>query len=136
MERWEEKTEELYKKDPNHLNNHDGVVPHLESDIVECEVKWALGSNTMNTMKTSRGDEISAKLFKILNNDAIKVLHSVCQQIWKTQQWPQHWKRSVFNPIPKGSLKKQVSSRKTSIYFSLIMPRPLTVWIIIKCRKF
>ena len=81
------------------MANHDGVVAHLEPDILECEVKWALGSITKN--KASGGDGIPAEVFQILKDDAIKVLHSICQQIWKTQQWLQDWKRSVFIPIPK-----------------------------------
>ena len=97
--RWQEYTEELYKKDLQVPNNHDGVITHLESDILECEVKWALGSITTN--KASGGDGIPVELFQILKDDAVKVLHSVCQQIWKTQQWPQDWKRSVFISIPK-----------------------------------
>ena len=85
--RWQEYTEELYKKEFHDPDNHDGVVTHLEPDILECEVKWALGSITMN--KASRGDGIPGELFQILKDDAVKVLHSICQQIWKTQQWPQ-----------------------------------------------
>ena len=96
--RWQEYTE-LYKKDLHDADNHDGVITHLETDILECEVKWALGSITTN--KVSGGDEIPVELFQILKDDAVKVLHSICQQIWKTQQWPQDWKRSVFIPIPK-----------------------------------
>ena len=92
-------TGELYKKILNDPENHDGVITHLESDILECEVKWALGSITMS--KATGGDGIPAELFQILKDDAVKVLHSICQQIWKTQQWPQDWKRSVFIPIPK-----------------------------------
>ena len=167
---------------------------HLEPDILECEVEWAIGSITMN--KASGGDGIPVELFQILKDDAMKVLHSVCQQIWKTQQWPQDWKRSVFIPIPKKgnakecsnyctivlishaskimlkipqarlqqyvncelpefkmvlekaeepeiklptsaeSLKKQESSRRTSISALLTMPKPLTVWITINCGKF
>ena len=95
--RWQEYTEELYKIGLNDLVSHDGVITHLEPDILECEVKWALGSITMN--KASGGDEIPAKLFKILKDDAVKVLHSICQQTGKTQQWPQDSKRSVFIPI-------------------------------------
>jgi len=103
--RWQEYTEELYKKDLNYPDNHDGVITHLEPDILDWEVKWALGSITMN--KASGGDGISAELFQILKDDAEKVLHSICKQIWKTQQWPRDWKRSVFIPIPKkGSAKK------------------------------
>ena len=96
--RWQEYTEELYKKDLNNPDNDDGVITHPEPDILESEVKWALGSITMN--KTSGGDGIPTELFEVLKDDAVKVLHSVCQQIWKTQQWPQKWKRSVFIPIP------------------------------------
>ena len=92
--RWQEYTEELYKKDLHDPDNHCGLITHLEPDILECEVKWALESITMN--KASGGDGISAKLFQVLKDDALKVLHSICQQIWKTQQWPQDWKRSVF----------------------------------------
>ena len=97
--RWQEYTEELYKKGLNDLDNHDGVITHLDPDILECEVKWPLGRITTN--KASGGDGIPAELFQILKDDAVKVLHSICQQIWKTQQWPQDWKRSVFTPIPK-----------------------------------
>ena len=89
--KWQEYTEELYKKDLHDPDNHDGVITHLEPDILECEVKWALGSITMNN--ASGGDGISDELFQILKDDAVKVLYSVCQQIWKTQQWPQDWKR-------------------------------------------
>ena len=96
--RWQEYTEKLYQKDLHNPDNHYGVITHLEPDILEGEVKWALGSIT--TSKASRGDGIPAELFQILENDAVKVLHSVCQQIGKTQQWPQDWKRSVFIPIP------------------------------------
>ena len=93
--------EELYEKRFNDLDNHDGVVTHFEPDILQYEVKWAFGSTTMN--KASGGDGVPAELFKILNGDAVKVLHSICQQIWKTQQWPQDWKRSVFTPNPNKS---------------------------------
>ena len=89
--RWQEYTEELYKKDLHDQDNHDGIIPHLEPDILECEVKWALGSITMN--KASGVDRIPVEPFQILKDDAVKVLHSICQQIWKTQQWPQDWKR-------------------------------------------
>ena len=92
--RWQEYAEELYKKDLHDPDNHDGVITHLEPDILECEVKWALGSITRD--KGSGGDGIPVELFQILKDDAVKVLHSVCQQIWKTQQWPQDWQRSVF----------------------------------------
>ena len=99
--RWQEYTEELYKKDLHHPDNHNRVITHLESDILECEGEWALGSITTN--KASGGDGIPVELFQILKDDAVKVLHSICQQIWKMQQWPQDWKRSVFIPIPKNS---------------------------------
>ena len=92
--RWQEYTKELYKKNLHDPDNHDGMITYLEQDILECEVKWALGSITMN--KASGGDGIPAELFQILKDDSVKVLHSICQQIWKTQQWPQDWKRSVF----------------------------------------
>ena len=94
-----EYTGELYKKDLHDQDNHDSVITHLEPDILECEVKWALESITMN--KASGGDGISIELFQILKDDAVKLLHSICQQIWKTQQWTQDWKRSVFIPVPK-----------------------------------
>ena len=97
--RWQEYTEELHKKDLHDPDNHDGVVTRLEPDIVEREVKGALGIITMN--KASGGDGIPGELFQILKDDAVKVLHSIYQQIWKTLQWPQDWKRSVFIPIPK-----------------------------------
>ena len=93
------------------LNKHDGMITHLEPDILECEVKWALGSITMN--KASGGDGIPVELFQILKGDAVKVLHSICQQIWKTQQWPQDRKRSVFIPIPKKSNAKECSKYHT-----------------------
>ena len=96
--KYEEYTE-LYKKDLHDPDNHDGMITHLEPDILECEVKWALGSITIN--KASEGDRIPVELFQILKDDAVKVLYSICQQIWKTQQWPQDWKRSVFISIPK-----------------------------------
>ena len=97
--RRQEYTEELYKKYLHNPDNHDGVITHVEPDILECEVKWALES--LATNKASGGDGISVELFQILKEDAVKVLHSTCQRIWKTQQWPQDWKRSVFIPIPK-----------------------------------
>ena len=103
--------EELYKKELHDPNNQDGVIIHLEPDILECEVKWALGSITTN--KASGGDGIPAKLFQILKDDAMKVLHSICQQIWKTQQWPQDWKQSVFIPIPKKGNAKECSNYRT-----------------------
>ena len=102
--RQQEYTEELYKKDLHGPNNYSGVITHLEPDILECKVKWALGSITMN--KASGGDGIPVELFQILKDD-VKVLHSICQQIWKTRQWPQDWKRSVFIPIPnKGNVNE------------------------------
>ena len=105
--RWQECTE-LYKRDLHDSDNHDGVITHVEPHILECEVKWALGSITMN--KASGGDGIPVELFQILKDDAVKVLHSICQQSWKTQQWPQDWKRSVFTPIPKKGNAKECSS--------------------------
>ena len=108
--RWQEYTEELFKKDHD-PDNHDGVITHLEPDILECEVKRALGSITMN--KASGGDGISVELVQILKDDAVKVLHSICQQIWKTQQWPQDWKRSVFIPVPKKGNAKEWSNYHT-----------------------
>ena len=114
--RWQEYTEELYKKDLNDPDNHDGMITHLEPDILECEVKWALRSITIN--KASGGDGIPVELFQILKDDAVKVLHSICQhsicqQIRKTQQWPQDWKRSVFIPIPKKGNAKECSNYRT-----------------------
>ena len=195
--RWQEYTEELCKKDPHNPDNHDGVITHLEPDILKCEVKCALESITTN--KASGGDGIPLELFQILKDDAMKVLHSICQQIWKTQQWPQDWKRSVFIPIPKKgnvkecsnyctialphnctlqfgvmlkiiqarlqqyvnhelpdvqagfrkaeepevklptfvvSSKKQESSRRTSTFVLLTMPKPLFVWITTNCGQF
>ena len=105
--RWKEYTEELYKKDLHDPDNHDGVITHLEPDILECQVKGALESITN---KVSGGDGIPVELFQILKDDAIKVLHSICQQVWKTQQWLQHWKRSVFIPIPKKGNAKECSN--------------------------
>ena len=104
-------TGELYIKDHYDPANHDGVITHLEPDILECEVKWALGTMTMN--KASGGDGIPVELFQILKDDAVKVLHSICQQIWKTQQWPHDWKRSVFIPIPKKGNAKECSNYRT-----------------------
>ena len=105
--RWQE-YKELYLKNLHDLDNHDGVITHLEPDILECEVKWALGSITMN--KASGGDGIPVELFQILEDGAVKVLHSIGQQIWKTQQWPQDWKRSVFIPIRKKGNAKECSN--------------------------
>ena len=109
--RRQEYTKELYKKDLHDPDNHDGVITHLEPDILECEVKWALGNITMN--KTSGGDGIPVELFQILKDDAVKVLHSICQQIRKTQQWPQDWERSVFIPVPKKGNAKECSHYRT-----------------------
>ena len=109
--RWQEYTEVLYNEDLHHPNNHDGMITYLEPDILECEVKWALGSITTN--KASGDDEIPAELFQILKGDSVKVLYSICQQIWKTQQWPQDWKRSVFIPIPKKGNAKKYSNYHT-----------------------
>ena len=108
--RWQEYIEELYKKDLHDPDNHHGVITHthLEPDILECEVKWALGSITTN--KANEGDGIPVELFQILKDDAVKVLHSICQQIWKTQQWSQDWKRSVFILIPKKGNAKECSN--------------------------
>ena len=114
--RWQEYTEELYKKDLHDPDNHDGMITHLEPDILECEVKWALRSITTN--KASGEDGIPAELFQILKDDAVKVLHSICQQIWKTQQWPQDWKRSVFIPIPKKGNAKECSTYCTTALIS------------------
>ena len=105
---WQEYTEELYKKGLNDPDNHDGVVTYLELDILECEVKWALRSITKN--KFSGGDEIPAELFQVLKGDAVTVLYSICQQIWKTQQWPQDWSRSVFIPVLKKAMPKNVQT--------------------------
>ena len=109
--RWQQYTEELYKRNLHDPDNHDGVITHLEPDILECEVKWALRSITTN--KASGGDGISVDLFQILIDDAVKVLYSICQQIWKTQQEPQDWKRSVFIPIPKKGNAKECSNYRT-----------------------
>ena len=108
--RWQEYTE-LYKKELHDPDNHDGVIYHLESDILECEVKWALGSITTN--KASGGDGIPVELFQILKDKAVKVLHLICQQIWKTQQWPQDWKSSIFIPTPKKGNAKECSNYRT-----------------------
>ena len=106
--RWQEYTEELCKKDLHDPDNHYGMISHLEPDILECEVKWALGSISMN-----KASGIPVELFQILKDDAVKVLHSICQQIWKTQQWPRDWKRSVFIPIPKRGNAKECSNYHT-----------------------
>ena len=101
-------TQNCTKKGLNDQDNHDGVITHLEPDILECEVKWALGSTAANKASGSAG--IPAELFKILKDDAVKVLHATCQQIWKTQQWPQDWERSVFIPIPNKEKAKECSN--------------------------
>ena len=106
--RWQEYTEELYKIDLHDPDNDNDVITHLEPDILECEVEWTLGSITMN--KASGCDGIPVELFQILKDDAVKVLHPICQQIWKIQQWPQDWKRSVFIPIPKKGSAKECSN--------------------------
>ena len=118
--RWQEYTEELYKKDLQDSDTHDGVISHthLEPDILEWEVKWALGSITKN--KASGGDGIPVELFQILKDDAVKVMHSICQQIWKTQQWPQDWKRSVFIPILKKGIAKECSGYHTIALISRV----------------
>ena len=113
--RWQEYTEELYKKGLNDTDNHDGVITHLKSDILEYKVKWALGDITN---KASGHDGIPAELFQILKEDAVKVLHSIGQQIWKTQQWPQDWKRAVFIPVPKKGNAKECSNYLTTIVIS------------------
>ena len=108
IKKWQEYTEKLYKKDLHDPDNHDGVITHLEPDILECEVKWALGSITTN--KASVSDGIPVELFQILKGDAVKVLHSICQHIWKTQRWPQDWKTSVFISVPKKGNAKECSN--------------------------
>ena len=108
---WREYTEELCKRDLHNQDNHDGMITHLEPDILKGEVKWALKSVTMN--KASGGDRIPVELFRILKDDAENMLHSICQQIWKTQQWPQDWKRSVFIPIPEKGNAKECSNYHT-----------------------
>ena len=114
--RWQEYTEKLYKKDLHDPDNHDDVITHLEPDILECEVKWDLESIIRN--KASGGDGIPVELFQILKDDAVQVLHSICQQIWKTQQWPWNWKRSVFIPIPKKGNAKECSNYHTIVLIS------------------
>ena len=114
--RWQEYTELYKKKDLHDPDNHDGVITHLEPDILECEVKRALGNITMN--KASRGDGIPVKLFQTLKDDAVKLLHSICQQIWKIQQWPQDWKRSFFIPIPKKGNAKECLNYYTIAFIS------------------
>jgi len=123
--RWQEYTEELYKKDRHDPDNHNGVITHLEPDILECKVKWALGS--IITSKASRGDGIPIELFHILRGDAVKILHHISQQIWKTQQWSQDWKRSVFIPIPKKGNAKECSKYLTIALISHASKVVLTV---------
>ena len=108
--RWQEYTEELYKKDLHDPDNHDAMITHLEPDILEWDAKWVLGNITMN--KASGGDGIPAELFQV-QDDAVKVLHSICQQIWKTQKWPQDWKNSIFIPFPKKGNVKECSNYRT-----------------------
>ena len=127
--RWQEYTEELCKKDLRDQDNHDGVITHLEPDILECEVKWALGSVTTN--KASGGDGIPVELFQILKDDAVKVLHSICQKIWKTLQWPQDWKRSLFIPISKKRNAKECSNYCT---IALISPTSKIILKILQAR--
>ena len=115
--RWQEYTEQLSKKDFHDPDNHDGVITHLEPDILECEVKWALEGITTNK---ASGGRIPAELFQILNDDAVKVLHSICRQIWKTQQWPQDWKRSVFIPLEKVSFHSNPKERQRQRMLKLL----------------
>ena len=128
QKRWQEYTEELYKKDLHNPDTRNDVITHLEPDILECEVKWVLGSITTN--KASGGDGIPVEVFQILKDDAVKVLLSVCQQVWKTQQWPQDWKRSVSIPIPKKGNAKKCSNYCTITLIShaskvmLKIPKP------------
>ena len=114
--RWQEYTEELYKKDLHDQDNHDGVITHLEPDILECEVKWALESVTMN--KASGSDGIPVELFQILEDDAVQMLYSICQQIQKTQQWPQDWKRSVFISTSKKDNARLLKLPYSCAYFT------------------
>ena len=123
--RWQEYTEELYKKDLHDPDNHNGVTTHLEPDILECEVKWALGSITMN--KASGGDGISVELFQILKDDAVKVLHSICQQIWKTLLWSQDWKGQFSFQSQRKAMPKNVYTT-TKLCSSLMLAK--------KCSKF
>ena len=121
--RWQEYTEVLYKKGLNDPDNHNSMITQLEPDILECEVKWAVESITTN--KASGGDGILAKLFQILKDNVVKVLHSICQQMWKTQQWPQDWKRSVFIPIPKKGNAKNAQITAQLHSCSFYMPAKL-----------
>ena len=108
IKRWQEYIDKLYKKDLHDPDNHNGMITHLEPDILECEVKWALGNITTN--KASGGDRIPVELFQILKDDAVKVLYLICQQTWKTQQWPQDWKRSVFIPSQRKAMPKKAQT--------------------------
>ena len=118
--RWQEYREDLYKIDLHDPDNHDGVITHLEPDILECEVKWALGSITM--FRARRGYGIAVELFQILEDDAVKVLYSLCQQIWKTQQWPQNWKRSVsFQSQRKAMPKNAQTTTQLHLSHTLVM---------------
>ena len=119
----------MYKKDLQDPDNHDGMITHLKPDILECEAKWALGSITMN--KASGSDGIPVELFQILKDDTVKVLHSICQQIWKTQQWSQDWKMSVFIPIPKKGNAKECSNYLT---IALISHASEVMLIILQAR--
>ena len=121
----QEYTEELYKKDLQDPDDHDGVITHLEPDILEFKVKWVLGIITMN--KASGGNGIPVELSQILKDNAVKARHSICQQIWKTRQWPQDWKRSVFIPIPKKGKKKNAQTT-TQLYSSHMLVK--------QCSKF
>ena len=123
------RTQRTIQKDLSDPDNHDGVITHLEADILECEVKWALGSIT--TSKASGGDGTPVELFQILEDDAVKMLHSICQQIWKTQLWPHHWKRSVFIPIPKKGKAKKCSNYHT---ISLILHASKVMLKILQAR--
>ena len=109
IKRWQKYTKELYQKNLHYPDNHDGMITDLQLDILECKVKWALGS-IITTNKASGGDGIPVELFQIIKDDAVRMLHSICQQIWKTQQWPQDWKRSVFIPIPKKGNAEECSN--------------------------
>ena len=126
--RWQEYKEQ-HKKDLNDPDNHDGVNTHLEPDILECEVKWALGSITTN--KASRGDGIPAELFQILKDDTVKVLLLIHQQIWETQQWPEDWKRSTFIPVPKKGNAKECSNYCT---IAVISPSSKVILKILQAR--
>ena len=130
IKKWQQEyTEELCKKDLNDSGNHNGVITHLERGVLACEVKWALGSITMN--KASGGDETPAELFQILKDGVTKVPHSICQQIWKTQQWPQDWKRSAFITVPKKGNAKEYSdyhtialiSHASKVMLKILQPR-------------